>query len=42
MMLQLPREIVQAVHDYLVTRPMAEVEPLVIEIRKARPVEEKE
>ncbi len=37
-MLQLPREIVQAIHDYLVTRPMIEVEALVDEIRKAQPV----
>lgn len=37
MMLQLPREIIQAIHDYLVTRPMIEVEALVAEIRKAKP-----
>jgi hypothetical protein len=42
MMLQLPSDLVQAVHDYLMTRPMREVEALVNEIRKAKPVEPKE
>lgn len=41
-MLQLPRDVVQAIHDYLITRPMIEVEALVVEIRKAKPVEPKE
>ncbi len=41
-MLQLPAEVVQAVHDYLMTRPMREVEALVAEIRKAKAVEPKE
>ena len=38
-MLQLPANLVQALHDYLMTRPMIEVEALVAEIRKAKPVE---
>ena len=41
-MLQLPADLVQAVHDYLMTRPMREVEALVAEVRKAKPVEPKE
>lgn len=41
-MLQLPPELVQAIHDYLMTRPMREVEALVAEVRKAKPVEQKE
>ena len=42
MMLQLSPETVQAVHDYLMTRPMREVEALVTAIRNAKPVEQKE
>jgi hypothetical protein len=42
MMLQLPADLVQAIHDYLMTRPMREVEELVFEVRKAKPVEPKE
>lgn len=38
-MLQLPADLVQAVHDYLMTRPMQEVEALVVGLRKAKPVE---
>ena len=41
-MLQLPSELVQAIHDYLMTRPMREVEALVAAIRNAKPVEQKE
>jgi len=36
-MLQLPSDLVQAVHDYLMTRPMREVEALVTAIRTAKP-----
>ena len=42
MMLQLPSDLVQAIHDYLMTRPMREVEALVAAIRNAKPVEQKE
>lgn len=41
-MLQLPTELVQAIHDYLMTRPMREVEALVTAIRNAKPAEPKE
>jgi len=41
-MLQLPADLVQAIHDYLTTRPMREVESLVTAIRTAKPVEPKE
>lgn len=39
MMLQLPADIVQAIHDYLMTRPMREVEALVAAIRSAKPAD---
>ena len=42
MMLQLPPDLIQAIHDYLMTRPMREVEALVTAIRTAKPVETKE
>ena len=42
MMLQLPPELVQAIHDYLMTRPMREVEALVAAIRSVKPAEPKE
>jgi len=38
-MLQLPPDLIQAIHDYLMTRPMREVEALVLGIRDAKPVE---
>ena len=39
MMLQLPADLVQAIHDYLMTRPMREVEALVAAIRTAKPAD---
>ena len=35
-MLQLPADLIQAIHDYLMTRPMREVEALVAAIRNAK------
>lgn len=34
-MTQLPNDLVQAIHDYLMGRPMREVEALVVAIRQA-------
>lgn len=39
-MVTIPRELAQALHDYLVQRPMMEVEALVVGLRQARVVEE--
>jgi hypothetical protein len=36
-MIELPPELAQAIHDYLVTRPMREVEGLVNALRECRP-----
>ena len=36
-MLQLPSDLVQIIHDYLMTRPMREVEQIVLAIRQAKP-----
>jgi hypothetical protein len=38
-MIQLPPDLAQAIHDYLVTRPMREVEGLVNALRECRPQE---
>lgn len=34
MMLQIPAELVKSIHDYLMTRPMREVEILVMSFRE--------
>lgn len=34
----IPQQLAQAIHDYLVTRPMREVEGLVAPLRQAQPV----
>lgn len=36
----IPAELAQAVHDYLMTRPMREVEQMVVGMRQAEPVKE--
>jgi hypothetical protein len=36
-MLEIPAPLLQAIHDYLMTRPMREVETLVLDIRKCAP-----
>ncbi len=33
----LPHALAQAIHDYLMTRPMGEVEQMVVALRRARP-----
>jgi len=38
-MIDLPPELAQAIHDYLVTRPMREVEGLVTALRQCKPKE---
>jgi hypothetical protein len=35
--LLIPTELAQAIHDYLLTKPMGEVETLVVQIRALRP-----
>lgn len=39
-MLYIRNEVAQAVHDYLMTRPMSEVEGLVIEMRRLAVVQQ--
>jgi hypothetical protein len=41
-LLMLPAELAQSIHDYLITRPMREVEHLVLTLRQAKPVEAKD
>jgi len=41
-LLTIPAELAQSIHDYLVTRPMREVEALVVALRQAKPVEAKD
>jgi hypothetical protein len=36
-MIELPPELAQAIHDYLVTRPMREVESIVTALRQCKP-----
>jgi len=35
----IPAELARAIHDYLVTRPMREVEGLVLALRQAKPAD---
>ena len=37
-MVTIPRELAQALHSYLMDRPMVEVEHLVVGLRQAKPV----
>lgn len=37
-LLLVPSSLIQAVHDYLTTRPMREVEGLVVGLRSAKPL----
>lgn len=37
----MPAELAQAIHDYLMTRPMGEVEGLVVSIRQAEALPDK-
>jgi hypothetical protein len=39
-MIELPPELAQAIHDYLVSRPMREVEALVNALRQCKPKEQ--
>lgn len=36
----IPADLAQALHEYLTTRPMREVEGLVVALRNAKPVED--
>jgi hypothetical protein len=38
-MIEVPPQLAQALHDYLLTRPMREVEPLVNALRECKPKE---
>lgn len=40
-MFLVPKELMQAVHDYLLSRPMREVEPLVSSLRECAEAQQK-
>jgi hypothetical protein len=41
-MIEVPQTLLQALHDYLMSKPMIEVEQLVVGIRQCKPITPKE